>query len=151
MDDIGADVAVFALFGISSQALLAGFFAARRWARPAADRFGWIAYAFAGLGLPVGAWLLVDGETWRLCVGPILLAAWAGLGAVVDLWHPVQWRRPIKWPVFGPYLALYFWAQMFLWWPLWNAMRVAWFVFLLLFVVNTALNLAGHVRADPTD
>ncbi len=34
MDDIGADVAVFALFGISSQELLAGFFAARRWARP---------------------------------------------------------------------------------------------------------------------
>ena len=148
MDTIGADVAVFAAFGVSSQAVLAGFFAARRWLRSAADRFGWIAYAFAGLGLPVGIWLLVGGASWRLFVGPMLLAVWAGLGVVVDLWRPVQWRRPIKWQVFVPYLALYFWAQMFLWWPLWNSWRAAWFCFLAMFIVNTVLNLTGHLETE---
>jgi hypothetical protein len=77
-------------------------------------------------------------------VGPLLMAAWALFGAVVDLWRPRQWRWPIVWSVFVPYLALYFWAQMFLWWPLWDINRVAWAVFLVLFVANTALNLRGH-------
>jgi hypothetical protein len=101
-------------------------------------------HAFAGLALPVGGWLLATGASWELAVGPMLLAAWAGLGAWVDLWRPVQWRVPIKWPVFVPYLALYFWAQMFLWWPLWDLWRAAWFCFLVLFIANTALNLGGH-------
>jgi len=43
-----------------------------------------------------------------------------------------------------PYFLLYFWAQMFMWWPLWNVMRAAWVAFLVLFVTSTALNLRGH-------
>jgi len=137
-------VAVFTAFGIASQAILICFFAARRWSPQLAQRFGWFAYAFAGLGLPVGAWLFLGGQSWRLYVGPLLMAAWALFGAGVDLWRPRQWRWPIVWRVFVPYLALYFWAQMFLWWPLWDINRVAWAVFLVLFVANTALNLRGH-------
>jgi hypothetical protein len=51
------------------------------------------------------------------------------------------------WSVLVPYVALYFFAQMFLWWPLWDLDRAAWTVFLVLFVVSTALNLGGHARA----
>lgn len=141
----GATVVAFAAFGVASQAVLACFFVARRWWPRVAQRFGWLAYAFAGLGLPLGLCLLLGGESWRLCVGPLLLAAWALFGATVDLWRPRQWRRaPIMWNVFVPYLALYFWAQMFMWWPLWDVWRAAWAVFLVLFVANTALNIRGH-------
>jgi hypothetical protein len=73
-----------------------------------------------------------------------LLAAWAMLGAFVDLGRRIEWRSPIKWTVFIPYVALYFWAQMFLWWPLWDIARAAWLVFLVLFAISTALNLQGH-------
>jgi hypothetical protein len=141
----------FAAFGIASQAVLVLFFAARRWCPRAAERHGWIAYAFAGLGLPLGAWLIFGGQSWRLYVGPVLLALWAALGAVVDLWRRIEWREPIKWSVFVPYVALYFWAQMCLWWPLWDLWRAAWLGFLVLFVANTALNIRGHFGQDAAD
>jgi hypothetical protein len=134
----------FAAFGIASQALLVLFFAARRWRPRMAERYGWIAYAFAGLGLPFGAWLILEGQSWKLYVGPLLLALWAALGVTVDLWRPIEWRTPIRWSVFVPYVALYFWAQMFLWWPLWDLSRAAWACFLVLYVVSTALNIRGH-------
>jgi hypothetical protein len=137
-------IVTFAGFGIGSQVVLVAYFAARRWAPGLAERHGWLAYAFAGLGLPVGVWLLVGGESWRLWAGPVLLAAWAALGSAVDLWLRVEWRDPILPSVFAPYVTFYFFAQMFLWWPLWNIDRVAWGCFLVLFVASTALNLRGH-------
>ncbi len=140
----GAELA-FATFGVSTQALLLGFFAARRWARKLATRFGWVVYAFAWLGLPLSAWLFLDGQSPRLYIGPLLMAAWAMFGAIVDLWHPRLWRRaPVAWNVLLPYVALYLSAQMFLWWPLWTIERATWVVFLLLFVPSTALNIRGH-------
>jgi hypothetical protein len=140
-----AAVAAFAAFGLASQALLVSFFAARRWWPRIAERFGWLAYAFAGLGLPLGVWLLAGGQSWRLFAGPFLMASWALLGAFVDIWRRLEWRGPpIMWAVLVPYVGLYFWAQMFLWWPLWNTQRAAWAVFLILFIANTALNLEGH-------
>lgn len=136
-------------FGIATQALLLAFFAARRWALRAATRYGWAVYAFAGSGLPLAVWLLLDGQPWELVVGPLLMAAWALWGATVDLWRPRQWRRPpVKWGVFVPYLLLYFWGQMFLWWPLWDIERVAWLLFLVLFVPSTVLNIRGHFGED---
>jgi hypothetical protein len=139
-----AEVA-FAAFGLASQALLAGFFAARRWSPRRSARLGAAAYVYAGLGLPLGAWLLIDGQSWKLFVGPLLMAAWALLGVIVDLWRPRPWRNPpVAWRVLIPYVGLYFAAQMFTWWPLWNIERVAWTAYLVLFVVNTTLNLRGH-------
>jgi hypothetical protein len=144
-----AEVA-FAAFGLASQVLLVSFFAARRWWPQYAARLGGAAYAFAGLGLPLGAWLLFDGQSGRLFVGPLLMALWALFGTVVDLWHPRQWRStPVVWNVLVPYVALYFVAQMSVWWPLWNIERAAWAIFLVLFVVNTALNLRGHIHEAP--
>ena len=134
----------FAAYGIASQVVLVLFFAARRWRPGIAERYGWLAYAFAGLGLPLGAWLILGGQSWSLYVGPLLLALWAALGAAVDLWWRIEWRTPIRWSVFVPYAALYFWAQMFLWWPLWNLSRTAWACFLVLFAASTALNIRGH-------
>ena len=144
MNPSGPPLVAFAAFGLASQAVLVCFFSARRWSRELADRFGWLAYAFAGLGLPLGVWLLLDGQSWRFCTGPLLMAAWALFGAAVDLWRPSQWRWPIVWRVAAPYFVLYFVAQMFMWWPLWDVARTAWAFFLVLFVVNTVLNLRGH-------
>ena len=147
LGDVSATVA-FAAFGIASQALLVAFFAARRWWPGVAKRYGWLAYALAAFGLPLSVWLFLGGQSWRLYVGPLLLALWAAFGASVDLWLRVEWRWPIRWSVFVPYLVLYFFAQMFLWWPLWNVQRALWGCFLVLFVANTALNLRGHFGDD---
>lgn len=37
----------FIAFGLGSQAVLAAFFAARRWLPRLAERYGWLAYAVA--------------------------------------------------------------------------------------------------------
>ena len=133
-------------YGLASQAVLLVFFAARRWRRPLADRFGWMAYGFGILGGAVGVALIVSGAPWRLWCGPLIFAAWAVYGAWADLWRRVEWRqRPVDWRVLGPYLTLYLAGQMFLWWPLWDYRRAGWIVYLVLFVANTALNLWGHL------
>jgi hypothetical protein len=145
----GSELA-FAAFGVASQALLLCFFAARRWQVELASRFGWLVYAFSVLGLLLGAWLLTDGQSWRLFVGPLLMGVWALLGLVIDIWRPREWRRPpMAWTVLLPYLALYFAAQMFMWWPLWNIELAAWVLFLLLFVPSTVLNIRGHFPDEP--
>lgn len=144
-----AEVA-FAIFGLASQVLLVGFFAARRWWPQRAAPLGRVAYAFAGLGLALGAYLVFGGQSWKLFVGPLLMALWALFGTVVDVWRPRQWRGPrIVWNVLIPYVALYFAAQMFMWWPLWDIERAAWAIYLLLFAVNTALNIRGHFGEAP--
>lgn len=134
----------FAVYGVGAQAVLAAFFAARRWLPPLAEWLGWVTYSFVSLGLPLGGVFLLGGESWRLYLGPIIFALWAGFGVVVDLWPRLEWRNPPRWSVFVPYVGLYFWGQMLLWWPLWDAWRTAWFAFLALFVVSTALNFEGH-------
>jgi hypothetical protein len=138
--------AAFIVFGLGSQAVLAAFFAARRWRPRLANSYGWLAYAVAGLGLPLGLWFLAAGYSWRLYAGPLLLGCWAVFGSYLDLWRRVEWRSPPRAGLLVPYVALYFWAQMFLWWPLWDLQRGAWAAFLVLFALNTALNLTGHLR-----
>lgn len=150
---IDSQLPVFAIFAITSQAILLSFFICRRWRRDLADRYGWIAYAFGVLGLVIGIWLFLAGAPWQLFVGPILYAVWAAYGAWVDLLRRIEWRptsesvgdrRPLRWNLIGPYVTLYFAAQMFLWWPLWERLQLAWVVYLVLFVANTVLNIAGH-------
>lgn len=145
-----AAATVFMIFGIGTQLALVAFFAARRWIPDRALTFGRVAYSVAGLGLPVGVWLAIDGESWRLWAGPLILAAWAAFGATLDLWRKVEWRDPIMPRFFAPFVTLYFFGQMFLWWPLRDIARGAWAVFGILFVVNTALNLVGHFGKHST-
>jgi hypothetical protein len=140
----GAVLTIFATFALASQAILLAFFASRRWFPAVAGRFGLVAYAFGILGVVAGAWLVKSGAPWQVYAGPFIYAVWAAFGAWADLFRRVEWRRPIRWSVFGPYLTLYLAAQMFLWWPLWTYWRPGWFVYLVLFIANTGLNLQGH-------
>lgn len=142
-----AAATAFVLFGIGTQLLLVVFFAARWWAPGRALSVGRIAYSAAGLGLPLAIWLAIDGQSWRLWSGPLILAVWAAWGAALDLWRKVEWRAPLVPRLFAPFVALYFLGQMFLWWPLLDIALGAWAVFGLLFVVNTGLNLADHYRS----
>lgn len=139
-----AVVTTFGSFALASQAILLAFFAGRRWLPAVAERFGWVAYVFGVLGVVVGAWLIASGAPWQLFAGPLLYAVWAAFGAWADLLRGIEWRRPIGWSVFGPYVTLFLAAQMFLWWPLWTYWRPGWVAYLVLFIANTSLNMLGH-------
>jgi hypothetical protein len=138
---------LFAAYGLAMQAGLVVFFAVHRWRPAVAERHGLAAYAIGWFGIAVALALLLEGAPVRLVIGPCLAAAWGVYGAFVDVWRPRRWRgNPVVWTVLGPYVVLYFFAQMFLWWPLWDLDRAAWTAFLVLFVVSTVLNFGEHAR-----
>jgi len=86
------------------------------------------------------------GKVWYLWLAGILYTVWAVFGAIVDLRLHIVWRGPVYLPVFLPYILLYLGCQMFYWWPLLriNGGRPLWFVYTVLFVISTLLNLTSH-------
>lgn len=140
-----ANELLFIAYALVSQGLLLAFFALRRLSPDGARTLGIAAYLAGLLGLPAGLVLAATGGPPTLVGGPLLAAAWAALGLTVDIIRPRPWRGPpVEWRVMAPYVALYLLAQMWLWWPMWSFARGAWAVYLVLFVLNTALNLRGH-------
>ncbi len=126
------------------QAVLVVFFALRKWSFPFAMEWGWIVYALGVPAVIVSVLLIRAHKPWYLTTAGILFGAWAVFGTWVDRVQHVEWRSPILWPVFGPYLFLYLAALMFYWWPLLKVHRGSWFVYAGLYVISTALNMASE-------
>ena len=133
---------VFAAFLI--QVVLVIFFALRTWNLTAALRLGWIVYALAIPALAVSIHLMRAGRPWFVWLAGFLYGAWAVFGYLVDVARPLEWRSPILWPVFLPYVLLYLSSLMFYWWPLATIRRPLWFVYAVLFLVSTVLNVSSH-------
>ena len=126
------------------QIVLLVYFALRKWRFDTAMRFGWVIYALAVPTVIISLILLVNDRSWFLWLAGFLYGAWAIFGYVVDIARPVAWRSPILWPVFLPYVLLYFMCLMFYWWPLANIHRPLWFIYAALFVISTILNVSSH-------
>ncbi|HOG48510.1 MAG TPA: hypothetical protein PLJ35_20355 [Anaerolineae bacterium] len=139
------------LFVVSAfffQIVLIAHFALRRWRFPLAIRWGWIVYTLSLAATLVSVILLLGGKPWALWLGGLLYLAWAAFGFTVEYVKEIQWRRPIVWPVFGPYVFLYLAAVMFYWWPLALVWKPLWYVYAVLFVVSTVLNVTSHRSAQ---
>lgn len=134
---------VFSAFFI--QIVLLIFFALRKWMFDTAMQVGWIVYALAVPALIISVLLLMNGKSWFLWLGGFLYTTWAILGYIVDVARPVAWRSPVYWPVFIPYVLLYLSTMMFYWFPLGSLSRPLWFVYAVLFVISTILNITSHV------
>ena len=133
---------VFAAFLI--QVVLVIFFALRTWTLTAALRLGWIVYALAIPALAVSIHLMRAGRPWFVWLAGFLYGAWAVFGYLVDVARPLEWRSPILWPVFLPYVLLYLSSLMFYWWPLATIRNPLWCVYAVLFLVSTVLNVSSH-------
>lgn len=136
-------------FGFTCQLLLLAFFAAHRW-RPAAETgIGRLVY---GLGAPapvLAVSFAVAGQPWYLVLAFVLYAAWAGLGAYIDMIRPIPWRRPPRWPILLPYAGLLIAALLAFWMPLWWVDRRLWVAFGILYAAHTTLNILAHRTASP--
>jgi hypothetical protein len=141
------DTALLQLFVITAfviQLVLIAHFALRRWAFATAMRYGVLVYA---LGLPaaiISIVLWVDGQPWYLWAAGLLYLVWAAFGYTVEYLLRINWRTPIHWPIFIPYLTLYLASIMFYWWPLATISRPLWFAYAALFVISTILNIISH-------
>ena len=131
------------------QAILIVHFTFRKWRFETAIRYGFIVY---GLSIPfaVGSLLLLlGGKTWLFWLGGLIYLLWAILGYVTEYILKVEWRLPIRWSIFGPYLFLYFGMLMFYWWPLARINKILWYLYAVLFLISTFLNVTSHKR--PTE
>jgi hypothetical protein len=139
-------VLTFVVFAFLFQIVLIAHFALRKWDFDTAMRYGPIVYA---LGLPAAVLsilLLSNGLEWSLWIGGIIFLVWGIFGYSVEyLWH-VEWRDPIRWSIFAPYIVLYLATVMCYWWPLALIARPLWYIYAALFVTSTILNLASHKR-----
>lgn len=135
---------LFIITSLLIQSALVVFFAFRKWDFPFAMKAGWIVYALGVPAVIVSLVLIRARRAWYLWAAGILFASWAVFGASVDLIRPVEWRSPILWPVFLPYVTLYMAGLMFYWWPLARIHRPSWFLYTALYILSTVLNLSSH-------
>lgn len=136
---------LFVIWAFLFQAVLIAHFSLRKWAF---DRYirksGWLVYAMSIPAVVVSLILLVGGMTWSLWIGGFIYLVWAVYGYSVEYVRRIQWRNPIRWPIFGPYVFLYLATIMFYWWPLGSLSRLLWYVYAVSFVISTALNITSH-------
>jgi hypothetical protein len=126
------------------QAVLLVYFAIRKWDFDLAMQWGWLVYALALPAVIVSLVLLVAGKPWYLWVAGFLYAIFAVFGYVVDIARPLSWRSPVYLPVLIPFVGLYLSSLMFYWWPLGSIRRPLWYLYAVLFVFSTTLNVTSH-------
>lgn len=133
------------------QIVLIIHFALRKWHFDLAMRYGWIVYALSVPAATVSVLFLLGGKPWSLWLGGFIYLIWATLGYTVEYVKNIQWRNPIRWSIFAPYIFLYLATVMFYWWPLALISRPLWYMYAVLFVISTILNVTSHNEArDPS-
>ena len=135
---------LFVVISILFQIVLIIHFALRKWCFSIAIRYGPIVYA---LGIPAAAGsllLITGGKTWSFWLGGFLYLAWGIFGYVVEYLKKIEWRSPIRWSIFGPYVLLYLSTCMFFWFPLALIWKPLWYLYAVLFIVSTILNVTSH-------
>jgi len=96
-------------------------------------KFGWIVYALCIPAVVISIILLRGGKSWSFWLGGFLFLIFA-----------VPWRNPIQLSIAFPYVFLYLATVMFYWWPLWPLSRPLWFIYAILYVIATILNITSH-------
>ena len=138
---------LYAITAILFQIMLIAYFAFRKWRFETAISYGAIVY---GLSIPafiVSIVLLLGNLNWDFWLGGFIYLVWAIFGYVVEYGKKIEWRSPIRWPIFGPYITLYLGTVMFYWWPLANINKSLWYVAAILFVIGTILNVTSHKKS----
>jgi hypothetical protein len=136
---------LYAISAFLFQIILIIHFSLRKWAfERYTHRFGWIVYAMSIPAVIVSLLLLFEDKPWSLWASGLIYLVWGVFGYIVEYVRKIQWRNPIHWPIFGPYVFLYLATVMFYWFPLGLLSRPLWFGYAVLFVISTTLNVTSH-------
>jgi hypothetical protein len=135
---------LYAITSILFQIVLIVHFAIRRWRFETAMRYGPIVYALSIPAAIVSIVLLSEGMNWGFWLGGFIYLIWAGFGYYIEYIKKIEWRSPILWSIFIPYIILYLATVMFYWFPLANINKSLWYGAAVLFIVNTLLNTTSH-------
>lgn len=137
---------LFVITAFLFQIILITHFALRKWRFNFAIRYGPFVYA---LGIPAAiasALILHGSKSWYFWLGGFLYLVWGTFGYWIEYIKNIEWRTPVRWSVFGPYLLLYLVTIMFYWFPLALVWKPLWYIYAMLFTVSTILNVTSHQR-----
>ena len=136
---------LFIVWAFLFQIILIGHFALRK---PLYEsytvKYGWIVYALCVPAVVISVILLLGGKSWSFWLGGFLFLLFAALGYWVDYVAQIPFRNPLRPAVAFPYVFLYLATVMFYWWPLGPLSRPLWYVYAVLFVIATVLNIRSH-------
>jgi hypothetical protein len=139
---------LFVLCAFLFQFILIVHFALRKWRFNTAIRYGPVVYALSIPALVVSILLLKRGKAWSLWLAGFLYLIWAIYGYTVEYIRKIEWRNPIRWPIFGPYVVLYLATVLFYWFPLALIRKPLWYVYAVLFIASTILNVISHKGSE---
>ena len=88
--------------------------------------------------------MLQNGKPWSMWLAGLIFLVWAVYGYTVEYGKEIQWRTPIRWSIFLPYVLLYLATVMFYWFPLALIWKPLWYIYAGLFVISTILNVTSH-------
>lgn len=107
-------------------------------------KYGWIVYALCIPAVIISIVLWRGGKDWTMWLGGFLFLVSAVFGYYADYVGQIQFRNPFN-PMVGiPYVLIYLATVMFYWWPLWPMSRPLWFIYAILYVIATILNIKSH-------
>ena len=136
---------LFVLWAFFYQIVLIIHFSVRkRFFKSYTLKYGWIVYGLAIPGLMISVFLLLGGKSWSFWLGGFLLLIYSIYGFYFDYIKKAQWLSPIKKSIFFPYVFWYLATIMFYWWPLALISKPLWYVYAVLFVIATVLNVRSH-------
>jgi hypothetical protein len=135
---------LFVIWAFVLQVCLIALFAIRKSNLELILRYGWIFYLLCIPAVIVSVIMLRAGKEWSFWLGGFLFLLWAVFGLIVEYGFKIQWRNPIIWPIFIPYVILYLGTIMFYWFPLGMLSRPLWFIYAVLFALGTYLNISSH-------
>jgi len=137
---------LFVLCSILFQVVLIIHFSLRKWRFNLAMRYGPIVYALGILAAAVSIFMLMSGVEWSYWMAGFIYLTWGTYGYWIEYHRNIEWRNPIRWSIFGPYIALYLATVMFYWWPLALIYKPLWYIYAVLFIINTYLNVSSHKK-----
>jgi hypothetical protein len=142
-------VTLYVVWAFLFQVILVIYFSLRKWHFDLAIRYGPIVYALGILAALASTLILLGGKSWFLWIGGYLYLTWGIYGYWIEYVRNIEWRNPIHWPVFGPYIILYLSTILFYWWPLALIYKPLWYIYAILFMTSTILNLTSHKKVLP--
>lgn len=135
---------VFVIWAFVVQVCLTALFAIRKTNLELILKYGWVFYLLCIPALIVSFLMIRGGKPFSFQLAGFLFLAWAILGTVVEYFCKIEWRSPILWPIFIPYVLLYLGTIMFYWFPVGMLSRPLWYLYAGFFAVGTYLNITSH-------
>ena len=136
---------LFVVWAFFFQIVLIMHFAVRKkYFESYTKKYGWLVYALCFPAALISIILLLGGKTLSFWLGGFLFLIYAAYGYWIDYIKQIPWRNPLRKDIMFPYVTLYLTTVMFYWWPLGMLSRPLWFVFAVLFVIGSILNITSH-------